>query len=60
MSVQKNVYGTIYGGQNFEIPAHRNFGKFIIDRMLTYKENIALVRFGRGLDCVLRRADCLV
>lgn len=33
----------VYGDQNVQVPAHLNFGKFILDRLRLQKDEIALV-----------------
>lgn len=40
-----NDEGYVYGDQNVQVPAHLNFGKFILDRLRLKRDEIALVSF---------------
>lgn len=43
MSVISYIDGVFYGGSNFPIPSHMNFGRLMVDKLLESKNKVALV-----------------
>ncbi|XP_063821991.1 uncharacterized protein LOC135071999 [Ostrinia nubilalis] len=48
MSVITHKDGVFYGGSNFPIPSHMNFGRMVVDKLLQHKNKVALINGSTG------------
>ncbi|KAL0851120.1 hypothetical protein ABMA28_006987 [Loxostege sticticalis] len=48
MSVISYIDGVFYGGSNFPIPSHMNFGRLMVDKLLESKNKVALISGDTG------------